>query len=57
MPPELGPRAEDLLRRTRHLENRAAAELEGVREALQAVTGRRSRPARRATGRIVDVGA
>jgi hypothetical protein len=57
MPPELGPRAEELLRRTRHLEGRAAEELEGVRDALQAVTGRRRQPARRATGRIVDVGA
>ena len=57
MPPELGPRAQELLRRTRHLEARAAEELEGIREALQAVTGHRRQPARRVTGRIVDVGA
>jgi hypothetical protein len=57
MPPELGPRAEELLRRTRHLEGRAAQGIEGIREALQAVAGHRRLPARRITGRIVDVGA
>jgi hypothetical protein len=57
MPEELGPRAQELLRRTRNLEHRAATEVEGVREALQAIAGHHRRPARRVTGRIVDVGA
>jgi hypothetical protein len=57
MPPELGPRADALLRRTRRLEGRAEDEIEAIRGALQAIAGHRRRPARRVTGRIVDVGA
>lgn len=56
VPPELSPRAEELLRRTRDLEARAAAEVEEIREALRSLAGHRpAAPAN--TGRIVDVGA
>jgi hypothetical protein len=56
IPPELAPRAEDLLRRTRDLEALATAELDGIREGLRALAGHRP-PAPKHTGRIVDVGA
>ena len=56
IPPELAPRAEDLLRRTRDLEARATAELEGIRDGLRALAGHRP-PRPTHTGRIVDVGA
>jgi hypothetical protein len=56
MPPECGARAEALLRRTRELEARAGADLDGIRDALRALGGRRP-PAPALTGRIVDVGA
>jgi len=56
IPAELAPRAEDLLRRTRDLEARATAELEGIREGLRALAGHRP-PAPAHTGRIVDVDA
>jgi hypothetical protein len=56
MPPDLGPRADALLQRTRGLETRAAEELEGIGDALRALAGRRP-PAPTNTGQIVDVGA
>jgi hypothetical protein len=56
MPAECGARAEALLRRTRELEARAGADLDGIRDALRALGGRRP-PAPALTGRIVDVGA
>jgi hypothetical protein len=56
IPAELGARAEGLLRRSRDLEARAAEEIDGIRECLRALAGRRP-PAPAPTGRIVDVGA
>jgi len=56
LPPDLAPRAEQLLERTRRLEDRAAEELDGIRDALRALPGRRP-PAATKTGRIIDVGA
>jgi hypothetical protein len=55
VPPDLAPRAEALLRRTRELEARAAGEIDGIREGLRALAGHRP-PAPTQTGRIVDVG-
>jgi hypothetical protein len=56
IPTDLGPRAEALLARTRRLEHRATEELDGIRDALRALSGRRP-PAATNTGRIVDVDA
>src|SRR4051794_28386293 len=51
LPVALGPRAEALLDRTRALEARAAAEIDGIRESLRALAGRPT-PAPAPTGRI-----
>jgi hypothetical protein len=56
IPADLEPRAEALLQHTRRLEDRATEELDGIRDALRALPGRRP-PAAANTGRIVDVGA
>jgi len=56
LPAFLGRRAEALLDRTRALEARATAEIDGIRESLRALAGRPA-PAPAPTGRIVDVGA
>ena len=56
IPAELGARAEALLRRSQELEARATEEIDGIRESLRALAGRRP-PAPAPTGRIVDVGA
>jgi hypothetical protein len=56
LPEELGSRAAALLERTRALEARATEEIDGIRDCLRALAGRRA-PAPAPTGRIVDVGA
>ena len=56
LPEELGTRAAALLDRTRALEARATEEIDGIRDCLKALVGRRP-PAPAPTGRIVDVGA
>jgi hypothetical protein len=56
VPPELAPRAEALLRRTRRLEARASAEIDGIRDALRSLAGHRP-PAPSRAGSIVDVDA
>jgi len=56
IPVDLGPRAAALLERTRRLESRATEEIDGIRDALRALGGRRP-PVATNTGRIVDVGA
>jgi hypothetical protein len=54
LPEELGTRAAALLDRTRALEARATEEIDGIRDCLRALAGRRP-PAPAPTGRIVDV--
>jgi hypothetical protein len=56
MPPELAPRAEELLARTRRLEVLANEEIEGIRGTLRSLAGHRPAPPA-TTGRIVDFDA
>jgi hypothetical protein len=56
LPEVLGTRAAALLDRTHALEARATEEIDGIRDCLRALAGRRP-PAPAPTGRIVDVGA
>jgi len=59
LPPDLAPRAEDLLLRTRRLEAVATEEIDGIRRALGTLAGHRP-PAPTSTGHtghLVDFGA
>jgi hypothetical protein len=56
MPPDLAPRAEDLLRRTRRLEAIATEEIDGIRRALGSLAGHRP-PSPSSTGHLVDFDA
>jgi hypothetical protein len=59
LPPDLAPRAEDLLARTRRLEAIATGEIDGIRRALGSLAGSRPTPPASTghTGHLVDFGA